>query len=290
MTSLPASTENLETPSGKRADNENFPVGSFLIARKLRPHVATYYAFARAGDDISDDPTLSQEQKIKRLTAFETALLTPNKAGAGTQKAIAAHHSLNATEISLERARKLLDAFRQDALKNRTKNWADLLDYCTKSADPVGRFLLDLHKEDPALYEKSDALCTLLQILNHVQDCGKDKAEINRVYIPDDLLTKEGLTVSALDEKKLSSSLRTVLNRVLKECEPLIKKAEGLPSALKSRRLAAESATILYLAKKLHKKLQIEDPLAKRVKPSKIDFLKAAFIGIFHLIIHKPAQ
>lgn len=280
----------IEASSGKQATDENFPVGSFLISGKLRPHVVAYYAFARAGDDIGDDPFLSANDKVERLTAFETALVSPQKAEPGTQKAVFLHKNLTECGISLERGRKLLDAFRQDAKKDRYANWAELIDYCTKSADPVGRFLLDLHGEKEAIYKNSDALCTVLQILNHLQDCGRDKAEINRVYIPADWLAQEGLDADVMDENASPPGFRRVLDRCLDGCEPLLALSRDLPPRLKNRRLAAESAIIVHLAHKLHKRLRHGDPLATRVKLTRLDFALASFHGLFRLIFHTKAH
>lgn len=279
----------IEAPSGKGAADENFPVGSFLIAKHLRPAIAAYYAFARAGDDIGDDATLTPPEKIRRLTAFETALLMPADAEPGTEKAVALHVHLIDRGISLERGRKLLDAFRQDASMNRYQTWQDLLDYCTKSADPVGRFLLDLHAEDEAGYEASDALCTVLQILNHLQDCGRDKAEIDRVYIPADYLAKEGLDADILDGGETPPAFRRVLDRCLDDCLPLLARCKRLPGKLRDRRLAAESAVIVELACRLHRRLGTGDPLATRVKLSGFDFLVASMIGLVRLVFHRTS-
>lgn len=284
------SREPIEAASGKGATDENFPVGSLLIAKNLRPHVATYYAFARAGDDIGDDPDLQAKEKVRRLTALETALMTPEKAEAGTQKAVTLHHSLNDVHVPLERGRKLLDAFRQDAVKNRYETWDELIDYCTKSADPVGRYLLDLHGEDPSGYDYSDALCTVLQILNHLQDCGKDKAEIDRVYIPAKFLSAEGLDVSVLDGDHSPAQFRRVLDKCLDGCEPLLVLCKKLPSHLKSRRLAAESTVIVRLAHRLHKRLCKGDPLAMRVKLKRTDFAIAGFFGLLRLVFHRQIR
>lgn len=281
------SKEPIEAASGKGAADENFPVGSFLIAKPLRAHVAAYYDFARAGDDIGDDPDLEAAEKIRRLTALETALMTPDAAEAGTDKAVRLHHHLKAANVPLERARKLLDAFRQDAVKNRYQTWAELLHYCTMSADPVGRFLLDLHGEDPAGYENADALCTVLQILNHLQDCGKDKAEIDRVYIPLDWLKQEGLEVNVLDGDYSPQAYRRVLSRCLDGCEPLLALCRKLPTRLKSRRLAAESTVIVHLAHRLHQRLRMQDPLAARVKLTRKDFAIAGFYGLMRLAFHR---
>ena len=171
---MPQSTLLIETPSGKSAATENFPVGSALLPRALRPHVATFYAFARAIDDIADNPALDPADKIARLNAF-AATLTGHPAGhpfteSGLEKAEALRHSLRETGVTAQHALDLISAFKQDAVKNRYDNWAELIDYCTRSAAPVGRYLLDLHGEDKRHYPLSDALCNALQIINHLQD------------------------------------------------------------------------------------------------------------------------
>ena len=151
-----------ETPSGKGAKDENFPVGSFLLPKRLRPHVATYYAFARAIDDIADNGDLASEEKIRRLTAFDEVLTGRRPAQEGYEKAASLRQSMLETEISTQHGSDLVAAFIQDSRKNRYANWDELLGYCNLSANPVGRYLLDLHGEDKSAYRYSDALCTVL--------------------------------------------------------------------------------------------------------------------------------
>ena len=128
----------IETPSGKGADDENFPVGSFLLPRRLRPHVATYYAFARAIDDIADNPQATPEEKLVRLDAMERALDgAPGDDAAAVEKATRLRSSLIATQVDFAHARDLVSAFRQDAVKGRYADWDELMDYCNRSASPV---------------------------------------------------------------------------------------------------------------------------------------------------------
>ena len=134
-------SDNHETPSGKGAGDENFPVGSFLLPKKLRPHVAVYYAFARAADDIADNPDLNSEEKISRLNNYDLALIgEADQDDAALAKAHAVRRSFLETGVHLDHARDLLSAFKQDAVKTRYETWAQLIDYCNRSAAPVGRF------------------------------------------------------------------------------------------------------------------------------------------------------
>src|SRR5690606_4896931 len=146
-----------------------------------------YYAVARATDDIADNPALPPEDKIARLERFEAALEgrldLPEVA-----TAVRARRALEAADVPVEHAWRLIQAFKRDAVKLRYDDWDDLLGYCADSANPVGRFLLDLHKEDRAGFAASDALCSALQVINHLQDCQKDYRTLDRVYLPGDWL------------------------------------------------------------------------------------------------------
>jgi squalene synthase HpnC len=278
---IDAMTETeVETPSGKGAADENFPVGSWLLPAALRPHVATYYAFARAIDDIADNPQLAPDDKIARLAAFEAALTDPAGDRPGLEKAVRLRASLAESGVTAARGTDLVAAFKQDAVKRRYADWGELIGYCRLSANPVGRYLLDLHGEDPAGYAASDALCTALQILNHLQDCQDDYRKLDRVYLPQDWLAAEGLDVAVLDTAASPPGLRRVLDRCLDGVDRLIEKAETLPGQLRSARLAMESAVIVQLARRLARRLRSGDPLAGRVALSRADFALCGVKGI----------
>ena len=280
----------LETPSGKGAQGENFPVGSWLLPPPLRPHVAVFYAFVRAADDIADNPELAPADKIARLNAFETALTGPSALAARLPKAEALRRSLAATGVSPRHALDLLAAFKRDATQLRYRDWPDLLSYCALSASPVGRYLLDLHGEVSALYRFSDPLCDALQVLNHLQDCRDDYRALDRVYLPLDGFAAAGIGVEALDRPATSSALRQVLDRVLDGVDTLLGTAAELPRALRSRRLAAESAVILEVARRLARELRRRDPLAERVELSRARFLLCALSGLGRTIAARPRQ
>lgn len=276
-----AATE-VETPSGKGAGDENFPVGSWLIPRHLRPHVAAYYAFARAIDDIADNPKLAPADKVTRLDRFAAALaggsLDPAYA-----KALALRATFNATGISPRHGLDLISAFKQDAVKSRYETWAELIDYCLRSAAPVGRFLCDLHGEDPALYPLSDALCNALQVINHLQDCAKDYAEMDRVYLPQAWMRAEGASVGDLKGATVTPGLRRVLDACVANTAQLMTEAGRLPKAMKHARLAAETSIIVAVADKLTSRLRTEDPLAGRVALSPVGYMSAAAGGLLRL-------
>ncbi|MEM9285323.1 MAG: squalene synthase HpnC [Pseudomonadota bacterium] len=272
------SDDAIEAGSGKGAGDENFPVGSFLIAPPLRPHVAAYYNFARAADDIGDHEELSSKEKLFRLDAYRQVLRGEAR---GLTKPEALRAALLETNVPIERGTDLLDAFSQDAVKSRYASLDELIGYCRMSANPVGQFLLDLHGEDRAMFPASDALCTSLQILNHLQDCGDDLREIDRSYLPQDWLEEEGAAVEDVLGARSTPGLRQVIDRLLDVCDDLNGKAEALVAGLTSRRLAAESAVIVRLAKRLHDRLRVGDPVAERVALSKTDFLAAGAVGVW---------
>lgn len=270
----------VETPSGKGAADENFPVGSWLLPAALRPHVASYYAFARAIDDIADNPDLAPQDKLARLSAFDAVLTDPAEDRGGLEKARRLRESLAATGVSTARGSDLVTAFKQDAVKLRYADWGELIGYCRFSANPVGRYLLDLHGEDPAGYGASDALCTALQILNHLQDCQDDYYNLDRVYLPGDWLAAEGLDVTVLDATASPPGFRRLLDRCLDGVDALLDEAETLPGQLRSARLAMESAVILRLARRLAGHLRRGDPLAGRVALTRADFILCGIRGV----------
>jgi len=276
---LSSQSHSVETPSGKGAGDENFPVGSFLLPKHLRPHVMKYYDFARAIDDVADNPGLSSEEKISRLRGFEAVLDGKKDNSAGFEKAAMLRVSMLEMGVPIRHGTDLITAFVQDAVQNRYDDWDGVIGYCENSANPVGRYLLDLHGEDSSGYIYSDALCSVLQILNHLQDCGEDLHEMDRCYIPASYLKDADSSVEEVRASSLSPNLRVVIDRMLDQCALLMEEARQLPSALSNRHLAMESAVIVRLADKLLKRLRKGDPLASRVALTKIDFVTAGAMG-----------
>ena len=280
MSVLAAETSDtaLETPSGKGRGDENFPVGSFLIRRDLRPHVHAFYRFARNADDIADNPHLSADDKVRRLDRMGEIL--DGAAGEDSPTAVAMRASLAITGTTAQHCHDVLHAFRLDATKLRYKDWPDLMEYCRYSASPVGRQLLDLHGESRATWSASDALCSALQVLNHLQDCVDDYRNLDRVYLPLDLMGAAGVAVTALTAPAASPGLRHVIDQLLDATDRLIETAGQLPGGVAARGLRWESATIVALARRLSRRLRRGDPLAMRVALSKGDFAAALVTGI----------
>lgn len=264
---------SIEAPSGKSRHDENFPVGSVLIRRALRPHVHAFYTFARNGDDIADDPALDPADKVARLDRMEAVLL--GEAHDGSPSAAVLRQSLAETGVTPLHATELLVAFRQDATKHRYASWDELLQYCRYSAMPVGRYVLDLHGEALATHTPSDSLCAALQVLNHLQDGSKDLAALDRCYLPADLLAAHGGGVGDLRGSAETPGLRAVFAALLDRVDVLNAEAAALPPATRDRRLRIEVAVILGLSRRLAARLRRGDPVATRVRLRKSDAIGA---------------
>lgn len=282
MTVLPneatGGAATVETPSGKWRAAENFPVGSFLIRHNLRAHVHAFYRFARNADDIADNPALAADDKVARLDRMEAIL--DGAPGDDSPAASAMRQSLFETGMTAAHCRDVLHAFRLDAVKLRYRDWDDLMEYCRYSASPVGRQLLDLHGESTTTWPASDALCSALQVLNHLQDCADDYRRLDRVYLPIEDLAREGTGVEALAADAASSGLRRVFDRLLGRTAELLDAARNLPPLVASRGLRWESSVIVDLAGRLLRRLQRGDPVAARVGLRKSDFLAAFLSGV----------
>ncbi|MBV8912093.1 MAG: squalene synthase HpnC [Acetobacteraceae bacterium] len=260
---------SVETWSGKDRGDENFPVGSALIRPALRPHIHAFYAFARNADDIADSPVLDPADKVARLDRMEAVLL--GEETGDSPSATRLRESLAETGVTPVHSQELLIAFRQDATKRRYASWAELMEYCRYSAAPVGRHVLDLHGEDRACWPANDALCAALQVLNHLQDCGKDLATLDRSYLPEDMLQAAGASVADVLLAEETLGLRQVFSRMLDETERLNERAASFPRQVRDRRLRLEVAVIVGLSRRLARRLRRGDPVATRVKLQKAD-------------------
>jgi squalene synthase HpnC len=201
-----------------------------------------------------------------------------------SHEAVALKHALHAHRLSSQHAFDLLEAFRRDVTKLRYDDWNDLVDYCRYSAMPVGRFVLDVHGEDRALWALSDALCAALQVINHLQDCGKDYRDLNRVYLPQDMLAAADVQVEALGESKASPALRSVISALACRTEQLLHESWPFARRVKDLRLGLEISVIHRLAENLNRGLMRKDPLSERVHHRKSEALGlalAAATGFF---------
>ncbi|MEI9965449.1 MAG: squalene/phytoene synthase family protein [Caulobacteraceae bacterium] len=157
------------------------------------------------------------------------------------------------------------EAFRRDVTKTRYADWDALMDYCRYSAAPVGRFVLDVHGESRALWPANDALCSALQVINHLQDCAEDYRDLDRVYIPTGELKRAGTSVEALGADRASPELRRVITGLARGTGGLLDRSRPFAAGIKDGRLAYEVALIQRLAESLTARLIRFDPLSERV-------------------------
>ena len=247
--------------SGKTRRDENFPVASLLVRAQHRRPILAFYEFARVADDVADHPSLTPAAKIELLDRMEADLIGDDRPDANPQSA-ALRRALAERGLSPDHAQDLLRAFRLDASKRRYKDWADLMSYCALSAMPVGRFVLDVHGESRSTWPASDAICAALQINNHLQDCGLDYRNLDRVYLPLDDLAKYGLGVEALGEAQASPALSHCIAELAHRAETLLHEGDGLETAIADWRLGLEISVIHALALRVARMLTVSDPLS----------------------------
>ena len=202
-----------------RSHYENFPVASRLVPAPMRPHVAALYAFARVADDIADEGTALPEERLARLRDWQDRLhrATRGEAQEGdaprdargdrdTLILTAVGHSIRSLDLPIALFDDLVSAFGQDTTTTRYASWCDVLDYCRRSANPVGRLVLRIAGyRHEALDRSSDALCTALQLTNFWQDLGRDWRH-GRLYVPQEVWQAAGADEAALDGRRLDTA------------------------------------------------------------------------------------
>jgi squalene synthase HpnC len=266
-----------ELRSGKGHRDENFPVASFLIHPRHRALILAFYNFVRTADDIADHPTLSASDKLTYLDLLESELTGK---GESQKEAVALRAALAERGMAPRHALDLLTAFRMDVTKLRYEEWDDLIHYCRYSAMPVGRFVLDVHGESSSTWPANDALCAALQINNHLQDCGKDFRNLNRVYVPRDALEAAGASVEMLAAGTASPALLQCLHGLAARNQRLLQQSKSFSAEVKDFRLGLEISVIYAFAERIVHLLQARDPLSQRVHLSPLELLFQSLAGM----------
>src|SRR6202163_65563 len=248
--------------SGKSHRDENFPVASHLIHPRHRGAILAFYEFVRIADDIADHPTLGEREKLDHLDQLEASLLGKDDR---LPEGVRLRTVLRERNLAPRHALDLLTAFRMDVTKLRYRDWDDLMNYCSYSAMPVGRFVCDVHGEDRAIWPANDALCAALQIINHLQDCGADFRNLNRVYVPLDALAASRASVEDLGKPAAPAPLRDCLRNLAVRTGGLLQKSASFSPRIADFRLAMEVAVIQSLALRLVGLLLTRDPLSENV-------------------------
>jgi squalene synthase HpnC len=266
-----------ELRSGKTDRDENFPVASWIIHPRHRALILAFYNFVRTADDIADHALLDAPAKLALLDELEADLLGQ---GDGQAEAVVLREALQMREMPPRHALDVLTAFRMDVTKLRYADWDELIHYCSFSAMPVGRFMLDVHGESKATWPASDALCAALQINNHLQDCGNDYRDLDRVYIPQDTLDRHGASVEDLKQAKASPALLACIRELVAKTETLMHESETLTVHIADVRLGCDVAVIETFAWQILKMLKVRDPLSEKVHLSKASMAGYALAGI----------
>jgi hydroxysqualene synthase len=263
--------------SGKGHRDENFPVASWIIHPRHRPLILAFYNFVRTADDIADHESLSGDEKLSLLDLLEAELLGD---GDSQPEAVNLRRVLAERGMPPRHALDLLTAFRMDVTKLRYETWDEVLHYCRYSAMPVGRFVLDVHGESTSTWAASDAICAGLQINNHLQDCGKDFRDLNRVYLPRDALAAAGASAEQLREPRATPALLQCLQSLAARNEALLNEGRKLTAEVRDFRLGLEVSVIQSFADRIVRLLKVRDPLSERVHLNPVELLAFSLGGM----------
>ena len=250
------------------AHYENFPVASPLLPPSMRAPVRVIYAFARSADDLADEGDALPEERITALMAYEAEL---DQIDQGQRPAsplfvqvaatLAAHH------MDTHYLRELLSAFRQDVRQIRYSSFDALLDYCRRSANPVGRIMLSLfgNTTQPA-FERSDAICSALQIINFLQDVAIDWDK-SRVYLPQEDLQRFGVSEEQIADQRVDDRWRALMAFEVQRARAMM--LDGAPLALLIRgRLGWELRLIVHGGLRILEKIEAVGYDVFRARPT----------------------
>lgn len=223
-----------------REHYENFPVASRLLPRHMRPHVAAIYAFARVADDIADEGQRAASERLEdlrlwreRLHAAARGVSTDN--GPHGQLFVALSQTIARCRLPVSLLDDLLAAFAQDVTVTRYATWADVLDYCRRSANPVGRLVLRVAGCDsPSMDAASDAVCTALQLTNFCQDFDVDWRK-GRLYVPAEVWQAAGASEADLDRRELTPEWRAALEEMSRRTRALFAEGRSVCDGVRGR-------------------------------------------------------
>jgi squalene synthase HpnC len=215
---------------------ENFPVASILLPRRLVPAVEAIYAFARSADDLADEGDAAPDARLAALAAYERALDRIEQGQPAQDPMFARLAAVVAQyRLPVQPMRDLLSAFKQDVVTLRYPDYAALLDYCRRSANPVGRLMLALYGvNDAASLRESDAICTALQLINFWQDVAIDWAKA-RIYLPLEDLDRFGVTSAQIASAQSDDRWRALMRFEVERARALMLEGAALPKRLPGR-------------------------------------------------------
>jgi phytoene synthase len=262
--------------SRARAHYENFPVASWLLPAALRPHVCAIYAFAREADDFADEPQYAG-RRLERLDAWENRLDRTLAGDADHPVFVALGETIRRFDLPDRWLRDLLDAFRQDCRVERYDDWDELLDYCRRSANPVGRMVLHLFGyRDERRGEWSDSICTALQLTNFWQDVGRDWAK-GRVYLPARDRLRHGVSEEDLAAQRCHDGFRSLIAELVERTRGSFQDGRPLLTRVRGR-LALELRCVWHGGCRILDKIETAgcDVFRRRPEIGRVDVALAA--------------
>lgn len=261
---------------------ENFPVASFLLPKKLREPIALIYAFARQADDFADEGDLFPAQRLALLNEFKDELnrIKENRQPS-TALFIALQSAINQHHLPMQPFYDLLDAFSQDVTKTRYQDFGEVMHYCRRSANPVGRLMLSLYNADtPQNLGMADAICSALQLINFLQDIAID-IEKNRIYLPQDELQKYKVTEAQITRGDASGTWSLFMEFQINRARKLLQSGAPLGLILPGR-IGLEMRMIIAGGERILKKLHQAhgNVFEYRPKLGKKDWLYMAYRAV----------
>ena len=228
-----------------RTHYENFPVASRLMPNAVRPHIAAVYAFARAADDVADEPGREPRERLAVLNAYRQRLMQGTKrtkdSGYRLPDPVAAEFfpalfdTIDRFELPVPLFTDLLSAFEQDVTTSRYETWSDLLDYCRRSANPIGRIVLRLSGyQDDVLDRASDDMCTALQLVNFWQDLAVDWSR-GRLYVPEEVWLQHGAAITDLERQVWTDGWRATLGECGQRTAALFERGRAVCDGVSGR-------------------------------------------------------
>ncbi len=215
---------------------ENFPVASIILPHRLRAPIRAIYAFARAADDLADEGDAAPEVRLAELARFRDNLTRLEKGETAADPIfIALGDTIRRHDLPYAPFHDLLDAFSQDVVKTRYAHFGELMDYCKKSANPIGRLLLMLYGDSDGKHQAwSDGICAALQLINFLQDVAIDYRK-GRIYLPQDEMAKFGVTERQIEEGRVDALWQQFMKTQIERTRRMLVAGSPLGHALQGR-------------------------------------------------------
>lgn len=257
-----------------KAHYENFPVASFILPSNIRTAVSVIYVFARRADDLADEGTATNPVRLDQLSQMENELqLTIDGHPPGDFLYLALNDVIKRFNIPTSLFFDLISAFKQDVSKKRYQNFGEVMDYCRRSANPVGRLMLYLFDQaDSKNLALSDGICSALQLINFYQDLSQDFHEMQRIYIPSDDMEKHSVTEQHFESAISDQNMRRLMQYEYERAEKLIRAGGWLGKRLRGR-AGFEIRLIIAAGTRVLNKLKAQDDVFSRPRLNISDYI-----------------